>query len=54
MLPVATPPNAIAYGSGYITIAQMVKAGVWLNIIGIVLITIWTLVFGPMILGITI
>ncbi|MDP9806293.1 sodium-dependent dicarboxylate transporter 2/3/5 [Trueperella bonasi] len=54
MLPVATPPNAIAYGSGYITIAQMVKAGVWLNIIGIVLITIWTVVFGPMVLGIAI
>ena len=39
MLPVATPPNAIAYGSGYVTIPQMVKAGVWLNIIGIFLVT---------------
>ncbi|MCM3906889.1 SLC13 family permease [Trueperella bernardiae] len=51
MLPVATPPNAIAYGSGYISIAQMVKAGLWLNILGIVMITVWTLVFGPMLLG---
>lgn len=40
MLPVATPPNAIAYGSGYVTIAQMIKGGVWLNLIGIVLITL--------------
>ncbi|GAA1873059.1 SLC13 family permease [Brevibacterium marinum] len=39
MLPVATPPNAVAYGSGYVTVAQMVKGGLWLNIIGIVLTT---------------
>ncbi|WP_246462307.1 SLC13 family permease [Trueperella pecoris] len=51
MLPVATPPNAIAYGSGYITISQMVKAGVWLNTIGVVLITVWTMAFGPVLLG---
>ncbi len=43
MLPVATPPNAIAYGSGYVTVASMIKGGVWLNIIGIVLITITTM-----------
>jgi sodium-dependent dicarboxylate transporter 2/3/5 len=40
MLPVATPPNAIAYGSGCVTIGSMVRGGVWLNVIGIVLITI--------------
>lgn len=39
MLPVATPPNAIVFGSGYITIPQMAKAGFWLNIIGVVLVT---------------
>ncbi|GAB3439720.1 DASS family sodium-coupled anion symporter [Streptomonospora sediminis] len=38
MLPVATPPNAIAFGSGYIRIGQMVKAGIWLNAIAVVLI----------------
>src|SRR5699024_5797774 len=43
MLPVATPPNAIAYGSGYVTIGQMVRGGVWLNLIGIVLITVVTM-----------
>ncbi|MBW2742615.1 MAG: anion permease [Deltaproteobacteria bacterium] len=39
MLPVATPPNAIVFGAGYVTIPQMCKAGLWLNIIGILLIT---------------
>ncbi|NNF29207.1 MAG: anion transporter, partial [Gemmatimonadetes bacterium] len=38
MLPVATPPNAIVFGSGYMTIPQMVRAGIWMNIIAIVLI----------------
>lgn len=42
MLPVATPPNAIAFGSGYVKIGEMVKGGLWLNLIGVVLITITT------------
>ncbi|MDO5046220.1 DASS family sodium-coupled anion symporter [Campylobacter sp.] len=40
MLPVATPPNAIAYGSGYVKISSMIKTGIWLNIIGAFLITL--------------
>ncbi|MDO5493346.1 MAG: DASS family sodium-coupled anion symporter [Nesterenkonia sp.] len=39
MLPVATPPNAIAYGSGYVTIGQMVRGGIWLNLVAVVVIT---------------
>lgn len=40
MLPVATPPNAVAYASGYVTIGQMMRGGVWLNLVSIALITI--------------
>ena len=54
MLPVATPPNAIAFGSGYLKIGDMVKAGIVLNIIGLVLITINVMVMGPLVLGIAI
>ena len=38
MLPVATPPNAVVFGSGYLRIPDMAKAGFALNIIGIFLV----------------
>lgn len=39
MLPVATPPNAIVYGSELLTIPQMSRVGVWLNLLFIILVT---------------
>jgi sodium-dependent dicarboxylate transporter 2/3/5 len=39
MMPVATPPNAIVFGSGRIKIAEMATAGVAINIIGVIVIT---------------
>ena len=47
MLPVATPPNAIVFASGVLNIPQMVKAGVILNIIGMVLLTIVSIWLAP-------
>ena len=40
MLPVATPPNAIVFGSNQLRIPDMVRAGFWLNIISIILVTL--------------
>jgi sodium-dependent dicarboxylate transporter 2/3/5 len=39
MMPVATPPNAIIFGSGKVKISEMAKAGVLLNVFGSLLIT---------------
>ncbi len=46
MMPVATPPNAIVFSSGHITIPQMMRAGIWLNIIsvGVLLIAAYSIV----------
>lgn len=43
MMPVATPPNAIVFGSGYIRMGEMIRGGVWLNFVSIVLMTLATL-----------
>lgn len=48
MLPVATPPNAIVFGSGYLRIPDMMKTGIWMNIISIVLITLITYYLLPL------
>ncbi len=52
MLPVATPPNAVVFGSGCISIKQMAKAGLWLNILGTILITAFVVYLLPVIWGI--
>lgn len=40
MLPVATPPNAIVFGSGHISMPQMMRAGLWLNLVAVILLTL--------------
>lgn len=53
MLPVATPPNAIVFGGGHITVPQMARAGILLNLFGAVLITLLTYFIAIPVFGIT-
>jgi sodium-dependent dicarboxylate transporter 2/3/5 len=52
MLPVSTPPNAIVYGSGRIPIMKMVIAGVWLDVLSVVLLTGFVYTLGHLAFGV--
>lgn len=49
MLPVATPPNAIVYGSEKFGIAEMMRAGLYINIVGIIVVTLFSAYVLPLI-----
>ncbi|ADV48702.1 anion transporter [Cellulophaga algicola DSM 14237] len=49
MLPVATPPNAVVFGSGYLKIEDMVKKGIWMNIISILILTLFVYFVLPLV-----
>jgi sodium-dependent dicarboxylate transporter 2/3/5 len=51
MLPAATAPNAVVMGSGRITLAQMMQAGIWLNIVGLIWIASFCYLFSGAALG---
>jgi sodium-dependent dicarboxylate transporter 2/3/5 len=50
MMPMGTPPNAIAFASGHIKIKEMMKAGFIMNLVSIVLITLFCWFLLPLII----
>jgi sodium-dependent dicarboxylate transporter 2/3/5 len=52
MLPVATAPNAVVFGSGYLKMKDMVRAGFLLNVLSIIVVTIFIYFILPAIWGI--
>ncbi len=52
MLPVSTPPNAIVFATGYIRIPEMVRAGIWMDVVGTVLVALIVYYISLPILGI--
>jgi sodium-dependent dicarboxylate transporter 2/3/5 len=51
MLPVATPPNAIVFGTGHIRLREMIRAGLWLDLVAVVLVPGGTWLWGRAVLG---
>ena len=51
MLPVATPPNAVIFGSGAVEMRQMLRAGVILDVVGIVVVAVVIMTLGRWVLG---
>jgi len=48
MLPVATPPNAIVFSGGYLSVPQMARAGLWMNLLAAALITLFVQFVSPL------
>ena len=52
MMPVATPPNAVVFGSDRVRVSEMARVGIFLNLIGAVVITLVFSAMGPLLFGI--
>ena len=51
MLPIATPPNAIAFSGGELVVMDMARPGLLANLTGIVLTTLFTYTLGSLVFG---
>jgi sodium-dependent dicarboxylate transporter 2/3/5 len=49
MMPVSTPPNAIVYSSGFVPLGAMMRYGIFLDVVGFVVITTLVLLLGPLV-----
>ncbi len=47
MLPMATPPNAIVFATGHVTVRQMIRAGFWLNAVSLLVIVLGAILLLP-------
>ena len=47
MLPMATPPNAIVFGSGQLRMSEMVRTGVFLNLVAAGMAWLWAILILP-------
>jgi sodium-dependent dicarboxylate transporter 2/3/5 len=48
---IGTPPNAIIYGSGRVTVPQKARAGAWLNLVIAVIVTLLAVLLTPLVFG---
>jgi solute carrier family 13 (sodium-dependent dicarboxylate transporter), member 2/3/5 len=51
MLPISTPPNAAVFSADYLSIDDMVRAGFWMNIAAVILISAFVLLWQPLVFG---
>jgi sodium-dependent dicarboxylate transporter 2/3/5 len=50
-LPIATPPNAIVFGSGMISVRQMVRAGILVDVVAVLVVTVGVALLAPLVLS---